>query len=325
MKLERFFGVYRLLQTVAKLCAIPIWLSLTGCTSLSQIQEPLSKFDQGVHAVATAQVTFMNSAHSVECEKQFYDDASDFISRPGVGINLQKKCDAAKVSLTSAQIKVRQSLLDALTLYADKLQAIGDGSDDKALDDKSQTVATNLNKIASDHELSSADLTVTQDAEAAVVGIASMVLDQRKFSDITSAAKAQQSNIELLARTLQQENIAIAYVVDGDVGAIRNKMQIALRDMRDKQGSTMFVDLITARNYLLTITPFGSKGLDSSAEDSNDIDPASAVKQLNDALDGLVSANRAIATPGKGSIRATVSDFAEHAQTARAFKTAISK
>jgi hydrogenase maturation factor HypF (carbamoyltransferase family) len=75
----------------------------------------------------------------------------------------------------------------------------------------------------------------------------------------------------------------------------------------------------------LTITPFGSKGLDSSAEDSNDIDPASAVKQLNDALDGLVSANRAIATPGKGSIRATVSDFAEHAQTARAFKTAISK
>jgi hypothetical protein len=87
----------------------------------------------------------------------------------------------------------------------------------------------------------------------------------------------------------------------------------------------MFVDLVTARNYLQTITPFGSKGLDSSSTDPADIDPTSAVKQLNDALDSLAVTNKSIATAGKTSLRATVSDFVEHAQAARSFKTAISK
>jgi hypothetical protein len=299
---------------------------LSGCSGLTQVQDSLSKFDQGAHSVASSQMAFFNSVHTVECEKQFYDSAYHYSADRSLPIDLRGKCESSVLFLNSVQIETRQKLLTAITLYADQLQALASAGDDKDLDSNLQTAAGNLNKLASEAGLSSKDATIGHDVEAAVVGLTNMALDKEKASDIRAAAASQQDNLLRVASTLKAENLSVASVVNDDIGSIRANLAATLSATRNTQGSGVFFDVVRARQYLRTLAPFGSSGMDDSAgvADPN-IDPASATAQLNAALDGLVQANHAIATAGNGGVGAAVSDLIARAQAAQAFQAALNK
>jgi hypothetical protein len=64
---------------------------------------------------------------------------------------------------------------------------------------------------------------------------------------------------------------------------------------------------------------------DSTGTSDPVVDPSVAVSQLNAALDGLVSANNAIANAGVGGINAAVADLVSRAQAARTFQAALGK
>jgi hypothetical protein len=299
---------------------------LSACSGLTQLQDSLSKFDQGAHVVATSQTTFFNGVHSVECEAQFYAGAYAYSKDDSVPIDLRGKCAADKLFLNSAQIAIRQKMLDALTLYADALQALGSTGDDKSLDTNLQTAAGNLNTLATKSGLSKADASIATDVEAAIVGLTNMILDQKKKTDIQAAAKNQKANLAKLVDTLKAENLNLASGVDDLIGSIRANLAATLATARKREGSAVFFDVVRARSYLESVSPFGSKGLDDSTAASDPvIDPSVAVSQLNSALDGLVSANNAIASAGVGGINAAVADLVSRAQAARTIQAALGK
>jgi hypothetical protein len=299
---------------------------LTACSGLTQMQDSLSKFDQGAHTVAASQTTFLNGVHTVECEAQFYQGAYQYAKDDSLPIDLRGKCASGQLFLNSAQIGIRQKLLDALTLYADALQALGSTGDDKSLDSNLQTAAGNLNTLASGAGLSKGDASIATDVEAAIVGLTNMVLDQKKKTDIQAAAKNQKDNLAKIVDTLKAENLSLASGVDDLIGSIRANLAATLATTRKREGSAVFFDVVRARGYLESVGPYGSKGLDDStgALDPT-IDPSVAVSQLNAALDGLVSANNAIATAGVGGINAAVADLVARAQAARTFQAALGK
>lgn len=301
-------------------------ISLAGCSGLTQVQDSLIKFDQGAHSVASSQMVFFNNVHIVECEKQFYDSAYQYSLNKSLPIDLRGKCESSKLFLNSAQIETRQRLLNSITLYADQLQAVASAGDDKDLDSNLQTAASNLNKLASTAGLSAKDATISHDVEAAVVALTNMVIDKKKATDIRSAAASQQDNLMRVVTTLKAENLSLASGVDDYIGSIRANLAATLSATRNTQGSGVFFDVVRSRQYLRTLAPFGSTGMDDSSGSADpNIDPSSATAQLNAALDGLAQANRAIATAGDGGVGAAVSDFLARAQAASAFQAALNK
>jgi hypothetical protein len=299
---------------------------ISGCSSLTQVQDSLSKFDQGAHSVSTSQMSFLNGAHAVECATQFYGAAYAYSLDNAVPIDLRGQCKSDGLMLSSAQIQVRQNLMDSITLYADQLQALSSAGDDKNLDSNLQTTAGNLNTLAGKYGLSKQDASIAHDVEAAVVGLTNMVLDQKKANDVRAAASAQQANLSKVVTALKAENVSLASGIDGDIGDIRAHLAALLAVTRNKQGSAVFFDVVRARNYLQAVSPFGTQAMDDSVGAKNPtIDPLTAVQQLNAALDSLVSANNAIATSGTGGITAAVSDLVARAQAAQTFQAALGK
>jgi hypothetical protein len=313
--------------SLSKLVTLYAVIALTsGCVNgLTQMQDSLSKFDEGAHSIATSQMAYFNGVHTVECERQFYVAASTYsmakkADYKSIPINLRVKCEEDKLSLKSTQIKIRQKLLDAITLYADQLQALASaGADDnKNLDANLQTIATTLNTEASKHNLSKTDASIATGVEAAIVGLTNIVMDKVRASEIKKAAESEQDNLVTVVNALKTENTDTAYVADCDIDNIQTHLTEVLSDIRDKQGSAVFFDVVKARSYLQTVNPCGSKGLDSS-------DSLTASKQLNAALDSLLAANNAIATTGTGGIVAVVNDLVARAKAAEAIQAALSK
>jgi hypothetical protein len=297
-------------------------LSLAGCSGLSQLQDPISKFDQGAHSVATAQMTFFGAVRTAECESQFYGTAYDFASGRASAIDLRGNCSPQR--LTDQQITTRQNLMSAITLYADQIQALAASGDDKNLDTNAQGLASKLNALAKSGGF--AESAIGADVEAAVIGLTGMVIDNGKFHDIRAAATSEQENLAKVATTLKNENANLSSGIDSSLGTIRAELTATLADTKKNDGQAVFFQTVQARSILQTANPFGLQPIAASAGalDPN-TNPTSVVQQLNAALDSLVIANHAIATAGTGGIVAAVNDLVARAQQAQAIQAALSK
>ena len=307
---------------------VPLFLGgmLGGCAGLTQMQNSLTQLDSSAHQIATGQKNFWAAAHSLECESAFYRDVgTPFVLSQRMSLDLRPHCSAKDVSLNSAQLERRSALLDAVTLYTDKLQAIGSSDSNKSLEDGAKDAATKLNDLAGKQGLSSANLGIAKDVEASVLAVTNMVLDKKKFDTIKSAAQEQQPHLDLLVSTLKLENIAVATTVDANIGEIRTHLQTALFAIRDKQGAAVLIDLLSVKDYLGSLSPLGTapKVDDSVRNQDPNSNPSLAVKQLNAALDSLAAANRALATAGAGGVQAAVSDLVARAQAIKAFKGSL--
>lgn len=303
--------------------------ALSGCSGLTQMQDSLTKFDDGAHAVALAQMRFVDGAHRLGCEQQFYQRARDFASSANAPLDLRARCTAAGNIISSAQMRTRQQLFDAITLYADQLQALGAPDDDKALSGHLQSAAADLNQLATDRGLVAADATLPGNVETAVAALTRLVIDHRRQADIKAAAQSQQANLALIVATLKQENLLLASGIDSAIGMMRASLTDELLANRERQGDTVFVDVLLARAHLQAMQAYGQSGIDDSIDDSVDItSPAllrdAQVARLNLALDGLVAANDALAGADSGGVRAAASDLVARARAAQAFKAAVS-
>jgi hypothetical protein len=308
------------LSRYGALCVVIALMS--GCSGLTQMQDSLSKFDQGVHSISTSQMAFYDGVYKIECEDLFFHAAYDYSTAKHIKkddyFNLLKhsQCDdKSVVGLKSTQIQIRQNLLKAITLYADQLQALASsGADDnKNLDTALQTAATNLNQLAKTSGLSQQDASIAQGVEAAIVGLTNMVIDKRRETDIKKASQNAQHDLGIVIDALKTENSFLATGVDSNIGDINDSLGTVLSEIRYKQGPAVYPDIMSARSYLQTLSLFGSNG------------PESAVNQLNTALDSVKATNKAIATTGTGGIVAIVNDLVARAKAAEAFQSALSK
>ncbi len=299
-------------------------LALAGCAGLTEIQNGLSQFDQGAHSVSTAQMGFFHQVQVADCNNQFYGNAYDFATGKGDKLNLAANC--SPTLLTTKQIETRQKLMDSLTLYADKLQALGTNDDNKTLDTNSQDLAKNLNSFAKDKSVSKIGLKVADGVEAAIVAIAEMALDQRRYADIKKAASAMQPHILKITESLKQENTVFAEGLGSKVDQIQIQLRSALLASRTSQKERSFLDVLAAREIVRSTNPLGASPI-SAPSDSDDpkLDPRNVAKQMNASLDALANANDALATAGTGGFIAAVSDLVARGKHANDLFTSLNK
>lgn len=302
--------------------SIAIGLVLAGCSGLTQMQDTISKFDQGTHSVATGQMTFFRQVQIADCNNQFYSAAFKFSTKQTDVLDLTGKC--VPTILDEKQIKSRQALMNSITLYVDKIQTLATGDINKTLDTNSQNLAKQLNGVAKTHGF--ADLSTASKVEADVIAITEMALDQRKFKDIKDAANTINPSIVEIVNTLKDENSTFAIGMASKMDQIQIQLKAAVSEARNETGVRSFLDVITAREIIRNINPLGASPL-TVAEGNADpsIDPQNVAKQLNASLDSLVNANEALANAGTGGIIAAVNDLIAKAQHANDVLSAINK
>jgi hypothetical protein len=201
----------------------PLVLALAGCAGLTQVQDTVTKFDQGAHAVSTSQVAFLRAAQAADCTYQFYTKALDFVQdeSPTPTISLVTGAPCVPDVLNNADILVRQKLLSAIVLYADQIQAVVSGGADKTLATDGQAAASDFNNFLKSPEISKATHTpLTASVEAAVVALFGMAMDEKELKDIKTAAQAQAKNLASVVELLKQENTDVAANMTSKAGTI---------------------------------------------------------------------------------------------------------
>lgn len=329
-----------LLRTFA--LSVAFCLMGSGCGGLTQIQDTVTKFDQGAHTVSTTQIAFLKSAQAADCNFAFFQNSLAYsnapVPEPHIPLKLVGTCESQLVTANS--LKIRQRLLDAITLYADQIQAVASTGSDKALADNAQKTAGTLNDLASKAQLiGQTDGTgkpVVTAVEAAVIGITQMVLSSAQLKDIKASAKAQSANLKLVVDHLKEENTQLAIAMESRAGYVADTFTSVIGSVKKdgilkadgptalhwSNNNEVYLMIVSARQMLLNTPP---SGVGMLAAGSSAQDPVTVASQLNATLDSLVNANDAIANAGTGGIIAAVSDLVARAQAAQTMQAALAK
>ncbi len=313
--------------------------TLAGCAGLSEMQAPVSKFDDAAHSASTAETSFLNAEQTSECEDQFYTAAFGYSGSatspialshprkraapaPVVASNFDLTGSCKPVDIQPQQLAVRTSLMAALVLYADKMQSLATTNNNKSLDSAATTTAQKLDALgkAGGIVLTGGDATVEHAVEAAFVSIAEMALDQQKYDDIKKAASAMQKPLETIVGALKSENISLATSLAGHLGHVEILLRtgIVLGHNRGQLPDQIFFEIVQARNIIIAENPIAKESL-AAATNGADTSASGIAKPINDTLDAVVSGNNAIVNVAPGGLSAAATDLYSRANTANAF------
>jgi hypothetical protein len=277
--------------------AFGLLLCVLGCAGVSQIQPVATQFDQGAHSVVTSEENLFQALRTTDCNSQFYAAAVSYAL--GKGVLPPVNGDCTPTQLTDAELAIRKGVLDAISLYADKVLAVSGGTN-TALDTNAKTLAGALNA-----KFSKADKGVAAGVEAAIIELANIALDEQRLTDIQTAASAAAPELATVIAELKKENADYSAAIDGNIGGV----EVGLNDiLRHEQGPHAFFDAAAARTIM-------------AAQPVNH----TMAEKLNAALDALVTANAALANPARGGIVASVNELVARAKDAETLYSALNK
>ncbi len=290
--------------------ALGVVLCASACANVSQIQPIAKQFSDGAHSVATTEENFFQEVRAADCNSQFYVAALHYAQGKGPPPGVSDRCTPAL--LNDKELGIRKALLDAVGVYADKIQALATGNT-TALDTSAKTLAGDLNR-----HFSKADKSVAAGVEAAIIELANIALDEQRFTDIRSAASAASPSLTAAVDALKQENTDFSAGIDSKIGRVEVTLNTILHTERGPQA---FFDAATARSILAAANPFPGPAAQGAAQESAD---AMALK-LNAALDALLKANTALATSDGGGTLVAVTELEARAKDAQALYAALNK
>jgi len=293
-----------------KICAgISAVSGLCSCVGLTQMQDTAAKFDEGVHGATAAESRLLHNIQAAQCNRDFYKSGFDFATAerdihshlfPREQSNLDMRVGhCAHTELTDDELVLRMKLMDTITLYADSIQALTNGTADANLSQESQTLAASIQAIGAQQQFASRGLVPASALNAAVVSITRVVIDHRSYKHVKEAAASMQKDLESIVEALKAENTADAVGLENKADGLTNEMRAALSASRDQVGPASFLDIVYAR---LTL-------------DSLVIAPPD-IAQMNAALDAIVAANAALARSAKGGAIPEISVLLTRAQQA---------
>lgn len=265
--------------------------ALSACSTFSrfdEMQDTVSKFDQGVHTVSVSEMAFLHQVQAAECTRDFYEQSYKFATAQDSAINLAPLCTPQE--LTNDELQLRQKLMDAITLYADTLQALTNGANDSGLDSASSTLAKNIQSLAAQQKFTAVSANDTAGLNAAVVAVTEFIADHHEYTKISAAASDLQTSLATIVGTLKSENVNDAQGLASKLGTVTNDFRTAVSSSRDRRGPASFLDIAQAHTALSSIL----------------ISPPD-IAQLNGALDALVAANQALASPKSAAARPEIS------------------
>jgi hypothetical protein len=292
---------------------------LSGCSGLKHVQGTMVKFDESVHSVSIAQMNFFRAVQTADCNKQFYTNAYDYAIDRKPNFDLTGACRPTVID--NNEIEIRKALMDAITLYADKLMVLAT-SDDKALDANSQKAAQRINALAKQHGFT--NLSMATGVESAIIAISEMALDQKRFEKVKEAAREMAPHLTRVVAALKAENTSFAYGIASKTESVEGYLREVVAATHKEQGQRSFFQVVEARRIMQSINPFGPEPVAAAPSARNgDHDPQNFVSQLNASLDSVVNANQAIASAGTGGIIAAVSDLSARAKAAQSMKRTL--
>jgi hypothetical protein len=282
--------------------------ALTGCASVSELKDNAVKFDQGVHTAAKGEMALFHQVQAAECTGKLFKQAFAFASDTRDPNTKQFTVDAKGLDfmgqgcqheeLTDAELALRQKLMDTLTLYADTLQTITNGANDKELSSDSKTEAGDIKKLATEEKLSARGAEGTSALNAAVITLVTLALDHAAYQHVQEAAAAMQSSLETIAGELKAENDGDVVGLQSKADGILNEVRSALLVSREHKGALSYFDVIASETALKSIL----------------IAPPDVAK-LNATLDAMVRANAALAR-SKGGVIPEMTALVSSAQQA---------
>jgi len=308
-------------NVTVRMSAFCLLLALTGCSGMNRLQGPIVKFDESVHSLAMTQMGFFHAVQSADCNQQFYTKAYEYALHDKGSFDLAGACQPA--ILDDEQLRLRQALMDSIVLYADKMTALAVNDDNKALNANSEKLAGRLAAVA--HQGGFASATVASGVGAAVAAIAELALDQRRFEKVKDAAAAMEPHLAAVVAALQTENTTFAYGIAGKTGRIEGYLREQVASTHQKRGGESFWDVVAARRIVQSANPFGISAAGAPGSLDPQREPEYVAGQLNAALDGVISANRAIARAGTGGLLAAINDLAARAGAAQAMQKELAK
>jgi hypothetical protein len=280
---------------------------VSACAGLTQLQDTAAKFDQGVHTASAAETGLFNQVQASECSRNFYVQGFNFATAlrdkntgqyPELPLDLRATA-CVHQELTDAELTNRQSLMQAITLYADAIQTLTNGTSDTNLNDDAKTLAGKIKDLGTQQKFTSTEAEAGAALNTAIVTIATMVIDHSSYKDVKAAAAAMQKPLSTIVKALEDENSADAVGLASKADLLTNEMRTGLLAARDKFGAASFLDVVTTRTTLqsLIVTPPN-------------------VAQLNGTLDAVVKANEALARSTNGGAIPEISALISRAQQA---------
>lgn len=303
------------MKTIRALALSGCLACLQACAGLTQMQDTTAKFDQGVHTATAAEMTLFRQVRAAECARNFYNSAFTFATaspdRKGAYPADQSDLDLSAgqcvpQELTDDELAIRQKLMDTITLYADSIQALTNGTSDSALSKESQTLAENIKAFGAQQKFSPRGTQSAAALNAAVVTLTTLIVDHSSYKHVKDAARAAQDHLAIVVDELKAENAADAKGLASKADGLTNQMRAAVSAARDRYGPASFLNIVDARVTLraLVVTP-------------------PDVAQLNSTLDAIVKANAALARSPNGGAMPEITDLIARGQQASAlFNTA---
>jgi hypothetical protein len=250
------------MKPVAYLALIGV-TTLSACSTFSQLaqtQDIVSKFDQGIHTVSVAEMSYLHQVQTAECSRNFYGQAYDFASAqkdpnthrfPPITLELMPACTPQE--LTNDQLQLRQKLMDTITLYADSVQALTNGTNDSTLSSNSSALAKDIQGLASQHKFTAVNANDTAGLNAAVASVAEFIVDHHEYTKVRDAASKVQQPLAAIVDALKAENINDAQGLASKAEAITSDFRIAVSSSRDHMGTASFLDIAEAHVALASI------------------------------------------------------------------------
>jgi hypothetical protein len=284
-------------------------ICMSGCAGLTQMQDTAAKFDQGVHTASTAELSLFNQVQAAECSRNFYTQGFDFATAlpdkktgeyPVLASTLDLRTSACvHQELTDAQLAIRQKLMETITLYADAIQTLTNGTADTNLSNNAKTLAGDIKTLGTQQKFTSVEAAGAAALNTAVITIATMIIDHSSYKHVKEAASAMQVPLSTVVNELKAENTNDAIGLSSKSDSLINEMRTGLSAARDKLGPASFLDVVSTRVTLQSLT----------------IAPPN-VAQLNETLDAVVKANDALARSTNGGAIPEISDLISRAQQA---------
>ena len=316
-----------------------------GCSTtevgvgISREQDAVAHFNQAAHAACEAESTLLKAEQTIDVDNQFYGDAVKYATGQGGDFDLTASYEPRQV--TFQQSATRQALVDAIALYADKMQALATGGDDTALDANSNAVAGSLRKMAAARKitLSTGNQTLVADVEAGIDAIAKMVLDRRRAGDLRGAAEDINPELVKVITALKNENTLLGRNIGNNLGGIELDLIVIARLSREPSASAAnavdtplsgaqkaqaFSTVVAGRQLLhsdLAIAPATGAGGSKGRIDYGALEYAKAANAAGS--DSVLNGNKAIAGGGAGSLYAAATDLARRAKEAQTFASAL--